>query len=313
MTTVLGKLKRWRASQANERGRTCEAEGRLPEAIEQYELACELDPGFSEPCYNLGLIFKYAGEWERSFEWNRQAARRNPQDQAGWWNLAIAATALERWEVAREAWTAFGIDLPPGEGPVDFPCGHSPIRLNPDTRGEVVWANRIDPARAVIRSIPLPESGFRFRDLVLNDGAPVGYRRVEGQEVPVFNCLQLLAASAFSTFLAEVDLGEGSECEEEVDRLLELAADQGLAAENWSTSLRVLCTACSEGRPHDHHDGLPLGQQEEGAPQARPGRQRIGLAARREDDALRLLAAWRGERTDLRLVSLEKVLAAEVM
>jgi tetratricopeptide (TPR) repeat protein len=285
----------------------------LPEAIELYQLASELDPSFSEPCYNLGLIYKYVGQWELSFDWNRKAAQRNPQDEAAWWNLAVAATALERWKVAREAWTAFGIELPPGEGPVDLPCGKNPIRLDPETQGEVVWADRIDPARALLRNIPLPESGFRFRDLVLNDGAPVGYRRVEGREVPVFNCLQLLVASAFSTFVAEIDLGAGADCEEEIQRLVELAAGEGMAAENWSTSVRMLCTACSEGRPHEHHDGQALGGQENGSPEARPGRQRMAVAPRREEDARRLLATWCGERTDLRLVSLEKVLAAEVM
>src|SRR5205807_10273545 len=70
------------------------------------------------------------------------------KDKAAWWNQGIAATALGRWGLARRAWAGFGIDLPAGEGPLDFPCGSCPVRLCPDGDAEVVWAHRIDPARS---------------------------------------------------------------------------------------------------------------------------------------------------------------------
>lgn len=311
MKAVFSKLKRWRANQANEKGLALEAEGKVPEAIEQYQLACELDPSFSSPFYNLGLIYKYAGDWERSLEWNALAAALDSAGEPSWWNLGIAATALERWKVAREAWIGYGVELPPGEGPLDFPCGRRPIRLNPAGAAEVVWADRLDPARALLKNILLPESGFRFHDIVLNDGAAVGYRLLEGREVPVFNCLKLLVPSPFSTFVAEVDLPVELDPEAAVEKLMELAEASGQAAENWSASMHMLCAACSEGRPHDHHDGHPISPDD--GPMARSGRQRIKVAARRLEDARRLLEAWRGERTDIRLVSLEKKLAAEVM
>lgn len=292
------------ASAANEKGNTFEKEGMLEEAIAEYQRACELDPTFSQPFFNLGLIFKYAGEWQRSLEMNRRAAELDPENQGSWWNLAVAATAIERWDVAREAWAAaIGNLIPAGEGPIDFPCGFNPIRLNPEGRPEVVWAHRLDPARAMLQNIPLPESGFRWHDIVLNDGAPAGYRRREGRDVPVFNCLQLLEPSPFSTFLAEVDLEEAVD-PEEVDRLIEMAEDRGMAAENWSTSLRTLCAACSEGRPHEHHDHEP---------DAQAGSQRLGIAARSVKDAEALLADWCSETSGITLISIEKVLAADAM
>lgn len=296
------------ASEANDRASDFEEEGLLEDAIREYGLACELDPTWSVPFYNLGLIYKYAGEWERSLELNRRASELDPSDQASWWNRAIAATALERWNEARVAWRGVGVPLPEGEGPVELPCGLNPIRLNPDEKAEVVWAYRLDPARALLQNIPLPESGFRWHDIVLNDGAPVGYRRAEGREVPVFNCLELITPSPFSTFLAEIDLDQAVD-PEEIDRLIQLAEDRGLAAENWSTSLRTLCAACSEGRPHEHHDHG--GEVQEPAAQA--GRQRIGVAARSEKDAQQLIEEWRGEAAGIRLVSLEKALAADAM
>jgi tetratricopeptide (TPR) repeat protein len=311
MTTILGKLKRWRASQANEKGLACDAEGKLPEAIENYELSCRLDPSFSSPFYNLGLIYKYVGDWERSLELNRRAAALDPGFEASWWNLGIAATALGRWQIAREAWRACGAEVPPGEGPPDLPCGRRPIRLNPNGAAEVVWADRIDPARALLKNVPLPEAGFRFHDIVLNDGAAVGYRMLDGREVPVYNCLQLLAPSPFSTFVAEIELAAGLDPEEAVEKLVALAEESGQAAENWSTSLHMLCAACSEGRPHEHHDGRPLDLDE--GPLARTGRQRIGLAARSLEEARSLLETWRAHRLGIELISLEKALSAEVM
>ena len=86
------------------------------------------------------------------------------KDKAAWWNLGIAATALGRWDVARSAWRGFGINMPKGDGPIDFPCGTCPIRINPDGDAEVVWAERIDPARAELLSIPFPESNHRWKD-----------------------------------------------------------------------------------------------------------------------------------------------------
>ena len=149
-----------------------ERSGQSEEAIREYERACQLDPSWHSPAYNLGLLYKYAGDWQRSLECNARATELAPDEEASWWNLGIAATALGRWDVARAAWRGAGIDIPDGTGPIDCSCGVAPIRLNPDATGEVVWADRIDPARAVLRSIPLTESGFRYGDVVLNDGAP---------------------------------------------------------------------------------------------------------------------------------------------
>jgi tetratricopeptide (TPR) repeat protein len=279
--TALGK--RARASQANERARELERLGQSA-AVDEYLRACRLDPGWSVPEYNLGLVYKYKGEWERSLVHNLRATELAPEDQAGWWNLGIAATALGRWDVARAAWRGAGIELPAGDGPIDYPCGPAPIRLDPEGHAEVVWAERLDPARAKIRSIPTPESGFRFDDLVLNDGAATGFRKLNDQEVPVFNCLALLFPSKFSTWVVEVDLSRaGSSEANAVARLEELAQLSSLAAEDWSVSLHLLCKACSEGRPYSDHEHPPT--------DAGPNR-RLAIAAPNAEKARHLLDDW---------------------
>jgi hypothetical protein len=220
----------------------------------------------------------------------------NPKDEAAWWNLGIAATALGRWELARRAWRGFGIEVPDGDGPIDFPCGFGPVRLNPDGDGEVVWADRLDPARAAVVSIPFPESGFRWSDVVLNDGAPVGYRKYQGKDLPVFNVLQLLEASPFGTYVARVAMpAERAHGE----RLAEVAARLEAAAEDWSMSVRILCQACSEGRPHKEHDT-----------QAAPtdGVHVLGVAARDREQAEAILSAWAEGAEGIRVESLEAAL-----
>src|SRR5262249_40245091 len=147
----------------------------LTEAIELYQRAVRTAPAWPAPLYNLGLLFKNERQWQESLDYNRRATTIDPKYQAAWWNLGIAATALGRWDMARRAWRGFGIEVPSGDGPIELPCGYGPIRLNPKGDAEVVWAYRIDPARAVLASIPFPESKHGWRDVVLNDGAPTGY------------------------------------------------------------------------------------------------------------------------------------------
>ncbi|QEL16193.1 tetratricopeptide repeat protein [Limnoglobus roseus] len=274
--------KRAEAVAYNERGNTCREAGNWQAAVELYEQAAALAPKWSSPHYNLGLLYKYQGQWEQSLASNQRAVKLAPKDEAAWWNLGIAATALSKWPVAREAWRGFGIDVPPGRGPLDLPCGFGPIRLNPHgDNTEVVWADRLCPARADIRNIPFSDSGFAWRDVVLNDGAPVGYRKYQGQELPVFDALQLLQPSAFGTFRVEVRMDYSDELMVE---LTDIAVEQGCYAENWTHSVRMLCRACSEGTPHEEHD-------HKAAPPA--GVQLVAIAARNRREATTILKGWR--------------------
>src|SRR5262249_33848927 len=127
--------------------------------------------------------------------------------------------------------------------------------------------------------------GFRFGDVVLNDGAATGRRKLNEQEVPVFNCLALLRASTLSTWVAEVDLSSATSPGESAVALLEeLAQQRALAAEDWSTSIRILCKACSGGGPYSDHDH-PV-------PEVGP-RRRLAIAAPDASHAEGLLEDWR--------------------
>jgi tetratricopeptide (TPR) repeat protein len=261
----------------NEQGSALREAGDVEGAEAAYRAAMELAPDWSAPLYNLGLLCKYECRWQESFDYNVRAAELEPDNEASWWNLGIAATALSNWSAARRAWAACGIEVPPGDGPPDFDWGRTPVRLNPDTDGEVVWARRIDPARAQIVNVPLPTSGFRWGDIVLNDGAVEGERVIKGVAYPVFNVLERWQASPFRTFILELATTD-------VDALaaLELcAADRGGAAEDWGTFTSILCRDCSYGRPHQHQGAS-----------WNPAHPHCGLAARDHPHADEIISAW---------------------
>ncbi len=284
--TPLGK--RGRAKRANERAGKLRDAGKKAEAIATYQRAMAIDPTWSVPFYNLGLLHKYDREWQASLNASLRATELAPKDEAGWWNLGIAATALGRWDVARQAWRSAGVKLPTGDGPVDYPCGFNPIRLNTGGDAETVWADRLDPARARLSSIPL--GAYCFGDVVLNDGAPTGYRQLRGQDVPVFDCLALLEPSPLATWCVEITIEEPKRRPSvpgPLDQLDMIARERGLAAENWTSNIRMLCRACSEGKPHEHHDAR--------APEGSTVPQRIAIAARTRGEVHDLLADWDAE------------------
>lgn len=223
-------------------------------AIELYHQIISQKEDWSTPHYNLGLIYKYQLNWDLSFKHNYRAVELDPQDESSQWNLGIAATMLKKWKIARWSWNNFGmnyklIDINP-EGNI----GMSPIRINSETEGEVIWALRIDPARARIKSIPFPESNHRFADLILNDGAPIGKRVYNEKEYSVFNELQIIEESNYQTFSFECDFITKMNYE----MLEQSCLNAGIEIENWTTDIEVLCKSCSEGEPHEQHKPEPV-------------------------------------------------------
>ena len=247
----------------------------------------ELAPDWSVPWYELGLLCKYQRRWTESLDYNRRAADLDPTDQASWWNMGIAATAVGEWTEARRAWAACDIQLPAGDGPPEMDLGPVPVRLDPDSAGEVVWARRIDPARAIIENVPLPTSPYRWHDLVLHDGAPEGYRRLDGRDVPVFNVLDRLRVSDAATFVVEL----GSSDSASVARLRQIAEEFGGTAEDWGTATHILCRECSYGVPHEHdqHEHVPAHQH-------------CGIAAASHSQAQQVIDRWLDETPNADLV-----------
>lgn len=273
-------LNKIKAQKFHKLGQSLSDAGKDLEALNAYLKATVLDPSKSESFYNIGLIYKYLGEWNQSLKYNTKAYELDPEDEAARWNIAIAATALRRWSIARNAWKDDDIPLDGESGPIKMNFGMTPICLNPDTSGEVVWATRIDPVRAIIDSVPYKESGFKYRDVVLHDGVAVGYRKVGEIEYPVFNVLELFEQSRFSTEVASVSICSG----QDLEKLEAIFSRTQSRFEDWTANIRAICRQCSEGRPHNHHDN-ELGNQWE-------SERTLGIAVNKGDNFLKLFEEW---------------------
>ena len=101
-----------------------------------------------------------------------------------------------------------------------------------------------------------------------------------GIEVPVFNELEVIEPSRYSTYAVDVE----APAQGDVDTLERALEERGLAGEDWTRSVRLLCKECSEGRPHDHG-----AHADEGPWNAS---RRIGVAAQEETAARQVLEAW---------------------
>ena len=279
-------------------------DGAAPDAGQRAEradaIATELlrrDPDVHSLWFDRALLAKWRRDWPAAQELGTRAlelvAPEDREQEPTAWNLGIAATARRDWAAARAAWTAFGISVSgAGAEPIAGDMGTVPVRLNPPPRfvgrrevevdgraweSEVVWGVRLDPARVQLVSVPLPTSGHRYGDVVLHDGDVHGTREVDGEEHPVFEEIELWERSPRPTLSVAL-----TATDEDVEELVSALDDAGLAAEDWTGSVRVLCAACSEGAAgaHDHPVDGSTGT----------GRT-IGLSGD-PDDAAAVLAAW---------------------
>ncbi len=280
-------FKKEKAQRLHDEGQRLDARGQDEEAIERYLSAIDCDPMRSESYYNIGLIYKYQGRWSESFEFNKKANEIDPADKAARWNLAIAATALRDWGIARKAWKENGIELGDGEGPIEKDFGITSVRLNPADKGEVVWGTRIDPVRVRIDSIPLPESGYHYGDVVLNDGAAAGVREIDEREYPVFNALELFEKSSFKTCIARV----AAENQSDIEKLEELFSESHCEFEDWTINVRTLCRQCSEGKPHEYHD-RELASNDYGQREGWNSERKLGVAYHNIKDVCQLFDSW---------------------
>lgn len=256
--------------------------GDLSTAAENFYKLTQLEPHNATHHYMHGLATKYLMDWPVSLESNlRSQALRAEHDEASTWNAGIAATGLGNWSEARRQWARCGIQLPEGCGPIEANFGTASIRLNPWGNGETLYAHRIDPVRARLWNIPLPESGYQYGDIVLHDGASTGSRLVEGKTVPVFNALQRLERSDFKTFTAFVTCDNP----DSLVPLLDSRAPGLGAIEDWTASISSLCLRCSYGSPHDH-DTQPKDKA------WKPDRQ-VGFAAQSKHVVEKILGKWK--------------------
>ncbi len=267
--------------------------GALEEASREFAALLLRDPEEAFYHYMRGLAHKYLLDWPVSLQHNLRAIElMDEADDAAHWNAAIAATAVGDWPRARALWSACGVRVPDGTGPIDDDYGVAVVRLNPWHGGETVFVRRIDPVRARLLNVPLPESGHRFGDIVLHDGASTGRRENGEREVPVFNELARLGPSDFQTFVVFVRC----DSREALQPLLQATAPGIGYAEDWTGSVQYYCLRCSYGAPHRH------GADEGGSWQAE---RNLGIAAQGRASVEKVLRDWEAGGADRHIDGIE--------
>jgi len=256
-------------------------EGRLRDAASLFAQLIDEKPGRPHYHYMQGLVHKYLRDWKTSLEHNLLAQTlEDGVEEASCWNAGIAATGLGDWAEARRQWARTGIRIAEGEGRIEGEnFGRTCLRLNPWGAGETLWATRLDPVRARIDNVPYPESGYRFGDIVLHDGASTGSRESRGRTYPVFNVMQRLERSDFQTFVAFV------RCDrvEDIEALEDLRRPGLGLVEDWTKSIRNLCLRCSYGVAHDHLNAANGDWSRD---------RNVGIAAQSRATVERLLKDW---------------------
>lgn len=209
-------------------------QGDVYHAVKLSKKAIKIAPDWSAPFSLLSNIYKYRNEWHPAFYYSQKAISLNPFDEEAWQNLAISGTALKKWDTARKAWNQLGYDFPEKNKVIKMNMGNIPVRINPKTKPEIIWATKIDPARAYIASVPQPSSDRRFRDLILVDHSPTGFFINEKEKMPVYNELQLLKPSRKWTFIAFLETTNPMD----IMALDRLCAKARLGFDNWSKATR---------------------------------------------------------------------------
>ncbi len=278
-----------------ERAHAAFDEGDLAEARVRFETLLTAVPDHAGHHYMQGLVCKYLRDWPASLHHNLRAlalhaeveAQAEDEDDAPRWNAAIAATALGDWAEARRQWAGCGIDIPGKDGPIDAQFGVASLRLEAWGRGETLFARRIDPVRARLINVPLPDSGYRYGDIVLHDGAATGQRRFHQSMVPVLNALQRLETSEFQTFAAFTTCPR----REDLDALLDARVPGIAFVEDWTESIVHYCLRCSYGVPHSHDDDRD--SRDATKPDQWQPRRNIGIAAQSRHSVLRVIERWK--------------------
>ena len=201
--------------------------------------ALSKNPGDVSARYNLGIIHKFAGEYDESAAAFREVLVHQPEEKGALWSLGIALTAVRDFAGARTAWQRLGIVVPESDGDYARPGERLPIRISAHAdapvQAEVVWGDRLCPARARVTGIPRYGGLAAFGDVVLVDGASIGEvpGPHEGERVAIVECLSLFSEAKGRLYRLRGGPGD-SPSPADAERLAVALRGLGYASINWS-------------------------------------------------------------------------------
>jgi len=243
-------------------------QGDVYNAVKLYKRVIRGNPEWIAPYLRLAKLYKDRLEWKATAHYNKKAVALDPSRQEQWWDLSIAATALGKRRLANRIWRKFDFTTQQRQL-VSLQVQHSGLF-------ELLWAEPISPVQAVVRSIPHPDSGVRFRDTVLYDQVTVGYQVVENRRIAVLPTLDVHKSQHYDTYSCYL-YGVTSE---DITTLEKLAVDARIGMEIWSNARQAISVGAKSEfyTPNGSVDGeVPV---------------QVGLAARRQKQVQELLNNW---------------------
>lgn len=196
-------------------------------AVKLFKKLLRLDAARPEPSERLGLLYVRRREWKPAFFYLKKTLALQATRTDLWWQLGIAATALNKLSLAGSVWAKFDYRriLPSAEG----------LRLSYEGAFEILWMKPLDPARGQILSIPNPASGFNYGDVVLYHRQPIGHYVHEQQRIPVYDECGCWKKSPYQTFSCLLHTTEPAA----LDQLSDMCRRHSVGFERWSGASRT--------------------------------------------------------------------------
>ncbi|MEM1215149.1 MAG: tetratricopeptide repeat protein [Bacteroidota bacterium] len=271
-----------------EEARRYEALGDSYHAIKLYKRIVKLVPEWMPPYLALGRQYHQRHEWKPCYHYFKKTVALAPDEREAWWGLGMAATALKKWRVARSVWSKFGMGKisPQPEG----------LRLTYNGQFEILWMRPESPAHGRILSIPHPDSGFHYGDLVMYERKPIGHHIVDQRRVPVYAEFGHFKRSPYQTFSCLVH----HVTEKQILQLEQMCYSARLGFEVWSNAARGMVLDHPEAFP-EYYGRSILPKEDLDTPQDHA---LIAIAALHQAEVLHVLDAWQvvslGAYSDLR-------------
>lgn len=254
--------------------------GDVYNAVKLCKLIIRKSPDWSAPYAYLSNVYKGRNEWKPALHYSKKAIEHNPFNETTWENLALSATALESWKTARHAWNQLGFRLKDSEEEIHLDLGLIPVRLNPTTQPEIIEATRIDPARAIVESIPQPSSGRRYKDLLLLNSRPNKDFILHGKKLGVFDELEVLKPSLWRTYAVMLQTASIND----VNTLVNLCKEADLGFDNWSNAARFFQSNLHP-KVMEYYDQTVFGKLDREA-------FIVAIASRRDEAVVEVLKNW---------------------
>ncbi|MCI0573395.1 MAG: hypothetical protein L0Y66_21835 [Myxococcaceae bacterium] len=233
--------------------------GRDAEAVAAYEAIIASTPGKASSWYNLGLLHKQRRRFAEGVVANRRARELGDDSEAVLWNLGICATGALDGETALEAWRALGMTLEQGEDGLPFMPGLGMVQVRLSTEGdrawegeepeyEHVWIRRLSPCHGRVLSPTMADFQADYGDLVLHDGAAIGFRMQDGQRIPRFPQLGVLRKGEERCFRFAALQVEGGQV-----AALEELLPEGCLLYPHTEQVEMICRECVRGSGRHEH------------------------------------------------------------